>query len=267
MEPLYTYTDYKKYLSDIIDENESVRGYKSQLAEAAQCQRSFMSSVINSHVHLTPDHALGLAEFWKFNSDSTEYFLEMVHYGRAATPALRSHLLKRLKKLGGLQKSEAIRLHNPTLQDLEHQSIFYSHWTWSALHLLLSVKRFQSDRAIAEHLNMPIETVRQALGVLQSMGLAKREKDAWMTTGRSLHVPIDSVFAWMHHGTWRSRANENMRAKRGNAIHFTSVYSLSAKDRDKIDDLIVKFLESTNKIVAPSPEEEVACLCIDWFGV
>lgn len=267
MEPLYTYLDYKKYLADRIEENEAVRGYKAMLADAAQCQRSFMSQVLNTHVHLTPDHAVGLADFWKFDGAETEYFLEMVHLARAATPSLRSHLEGRLRVLASRQRDAVARIEHPALEEIEHQSIYYSHWYWSALHMLVGTKGPHTEKSLAEKINMPVPLVRQALTMLESMRLIEKSKAGWAATRRHLHAPSDSIYSWLHHGSWRNRANEMMRQHQDGSIHFTAVYSLSEKDIERIGDFVLKLMSDTNKTVEPSPEEEVACLCVDWFRV
>jgi len=267
MDPLYTYTDYKKYLADVVKQNEGVRGYKSLLADAAGCQRSFMSQVLNSHIHLTPDHAVGLTAFWEFSGEATEFFLEMVHYGRAATGTLRAHLLKRLKSLADRQRDVMAHVEAPSLGEMEHQSIYYSHWNWSALHILVQVPGLRSERALADRLQLPVEMIRQTLTVLQTMGLVTRSKEGWIATQKNLHAPVGSIQSWLHHGSWRQKANENMRRASNEAIHFTGVWSLSREDRERIGDHMLKLIETSNKIIGPSQEEDVACLCLDWFPV
>ncbi len=267
MDQIYSYTDYKKYLNDIVEQNQHVRSYKSQLADAAGCQRSFMSQVLNSHIHLTPDHAVGLAAFWKLGADTTEFFLEMVHYGRAVTPALRMHLLKRLKQMVNRQRDAMAEVESPVLTEIEHQSIYYSNWHWSALHILSQVKGSGDEKSLSERLHLPLNTVQHALTVLQTMGLVVRKKESWVATQTNVHAPVNSIHSWLHHASWRQRANEIMRRESEGAIHFTGVYSLSRADMERIGDLVLELVEAANKIVGPSHEEDVACLCLDWFSV
>lgn len=267
MSPVFDYTDYKKFLNDQIDRHESVRGYKSMLADAAGCQRSFMSQVLNGPVHLTPDHAIGLATFWKMDPETTEFFLDLVNHGRAATPALRSHLDKKLKEMRTKKRDAAVKIATPELTNIEHQSVYYSHWYWIAVHMLIGLKGYNTEKEVAERLHLPVEMVRQALSVLQNMGLAQKGKNGWTATTKNLHATRDSIYSWLHHDSWRRKANENMRKRLPESVHFTAIYTLSNKDKAKIQDMCLELMDNTLKIVGPSPEEDMSCLCIDWFDV
>lgn len=267
MSKVYDYNDYKKFLNDEIDRNAEVRGYKSLLADAAGCQRSFMSQVLNGSVHLTPDHAIGLSAFWKMDTETTEFFLDLVNHGRAATPALRAYLEKRLKETRTKKRDDTFRIKTPELSDLEHQSIYYSHWQWVAIHMYIGLRGFHSEREVAAQLHLPVETVKTALTVLQGIGLAEKTKQGWTGTKKSIHATRDSIFSWLHHDSWRSKASEDIRRRDPNSIHFTGIFTLSKADKGKIQDLAIKLMDDALKVVGPSPEEEVGCLCIDWFDV
>src|ERR1700722_8117600 len=96
---LFENTDYKDVLHTQIAANRDRRGYRSELAQAAGCQLSFLSQALHSHVHLTPDHAAGLATFWGFDHDERDYFLELVNLARAGSQVLKKILLKRLEEI------------------------------------------------------------------------------------------------------------------------------------------------------------------------
>lgn len=262
---VYGFTDYKKFLAHKIKENSQTRGYQSLLSTAAGCHRSFISQVLSGHVHLTPEHALGLAVFWRFDADATEYFLDLVALGRAGTPALRAHLEARLKTFRTRHRNKEVRIEHPSLSELEHQATYYSHWYWSAIHMLVGTERHRSEQAMSEKLHLPVAMVRQTLSALEAMGLVAKSKQGWISTRKNIHAPQDSIFSWLHHGSWRAKANESMRQKSPKGVHFTGVYSLSRRDRERIENLTVELMGSVNKIVGPSPEEDVACLCLDWF--
>ncbi|MGE4132340.1 MAG: TIGR02147 family protein [Bdellovibrionales bacterium] len=262
---VFSFFDYKKFLFHQIQVHAAERGYKSQLAEAAGCQRSFLSQILNTHVHLTPDHALGLAQFWKLDAQATEYFLALVDHARAATPTLKRHLETRLKALKEARRDAEVRIRHPELESLEHQAIYYSHWYWSAIHMLVNTDEFRNERALADRLQMPVAMMREALSALREMGLVEKSKGEWVPTKRHLHATSGSIYSSLHHASWRSKANENMRRRRTSDVHFTGVYSLSRKVREEIEDRVLSLISATGKLVEPSRDEDVACLCIDWF--
>src|SRR5436309_16129314 len=87
--PLFTYTSYKAYLIDRIEQNKDLRGYQSQLARAAGCQRSFLSQVLNGKFDLSREHAAELSRFWGLDPLETEYFIGLVDLARAGSGHLR----------------------------------------------------------------------------------------------------------------------------------------------------------------------------------
>lgn len=267
LDPVYEYVDYWKFLNDQIEKHSAIRGYKGLLAEAAGCQRSFLSQVLSGQVQLTPDHAIGLASFWKMDPDATEYFMDLVNLGRAATPSLKSHLEKKLKERRTRMRDAAVRINKPELANIEQQSVYYSNWYWMAVHMLVGLKGYNSEGDVARRLHLPVEMVRQALPILQNMGLVEKEKGQWKATTKSLHAPRDSIFSWLHHDSWRARSSEDIRKRKPDSVHFTGIFTLSEADKAKIQDLVLKLMDNAIKIVEPSPEEDMACLCIDWFDV
>ena len=62
------------------------RGELTRAAKVLGCQRSYLSRVISESLHLTPDHAFNLANFFKINHSEREYFLNLVE---TADPHLR----------------------------------------------------------------------------------------------------------------------------------------------------------------------------------
>ena len=69
------------------------------------------------------------------------------------------------------------------------------------------------------------------------------------------------------HLNWRKRANENYRRNDPEAIHYTAIHGLSVADVDKIRHLVLKAIEESRAIVAPSKEEDAVCFTCDFFRV
>ena len=78
--------DYKRYMRQQIAAHGDVYGYKSRLAAAAGCQKSYLSQVLNGAHDLTLEHAAGLAAFWQLPRLDGEYFMELVNWARASSP-------------------------------------------------------------------------------------------------------------------------------------------------------------------------------------
>jgi uncharacterized protein (TIGR02147 family) len=261
--------DYKKFLAAQIESHRDEYGYKSKLADAAGCQKSFFSQVVNAHVHLTPEHALGLANYWKLNQREREYFLELVNYGRAGTKDLGDYIKEKLISLRKENEHLGKRYSQPNLSvpnDLA--AVYYSSWHYSAIHILLTIPQYQTPAKVAKRLHLPEPYVVEILRQLQALELVTKHQDgSWRASKKSLHLPKDSVFNSVNNSNWRQRATESSFRGGSDHIHYTGVYSLSVDDLAKLRELIFETIDRSRQIVGPSSEEELVCMSCDLFVV
>jgi len=266
---LFSTLDYKKFLRAQIDAHKDEYGYRSKLADAAGCQKSFFSQVVNTHVHLTPEHALGLAKFWKLSERQREYFLELVNFGRAGTKDLADYLKEKLVALRRENEHLGKRYSQPTLtvsDDLA--TVYYSSWHFSAIHILLTIPQFRAAAKISKRLHLPETFVTEVLRKLQALDLAEKHADgSWRATKKSIHLSKDSVFTSVNNANWRQKANESSLQKKADAVHYTGVYSLSVDDLVKLRELLFDAIDRSRQLVAPSAEEELVCMTCDLFVV
>lgn len=264
---IYDYQDYKQIISDMILENPG-RGYQKKLSDAAGCKSSYLSKVINSYYNLTPEHALNLCHFWGFNDLEIEYFLLLVNLGRSGTSKMESHLKKKLVEIKQKRNDLANSGKRELLENSEILSSYYSTWMFSAIHVLLSVPQFRTVDAISKKLNLPSKQVEQILGQLKDFGFVSLKNGLWTYTKGSVHVHKNSPYVSQHHQNWRQQAvmsSSNHSVE--NKLHFTSVMSLSLKDFDQLKGEITDFINEKLKKLESSEEEEMACLCMDFFTV
>src|SRR5687768_13356982 len=88
---IFNFLDYKKYLKEVIRENRGTHGYKTRLAKAAGCRSSYLSQVLHGNFDLSPEHALGLANFWGLSTTEKDFFIQLVHLARAGTKELKKY--------------------------------------------------------------------------------------------------------------------------------------------------------------------------------
>ncbi len=266
---IFSTFDYKKFLRAQVDAHGSEYGYKSKLAEAAGCQKSFFSQVLNSHVHLTPEQALGLAKYWKLLPRERDYFLGLVNYGRAGTEELANHLKEKLVELKRETENLTKRYSSPNLSArTDFAAIYYSSWHYAAIHILVTIPQFQTPPKIAKRLHLPDSFVLEVLRQLQKIEVVTKKSDgSWQATSKSLHIGRDSVFNSMNHAHWRQRASESSLQNKPESVHYTGVYSMSLDDLTKLRETIFELIDRSRQLVAPSPEEELVCMNCDLFVV
>lgn len=267
---VYDAKDYKHYLRQTIAANKATRGYQARLAEAAGCQKTYLSQVIHTAVHLTPDHGIGLCNFWRLGPDETSFFLDLVHLERSATKELRSYLSARLDRARAGAATLTRELKKPALEGEGARLAYYGAWYLSAIHVLVSIP----DEAggwtavrIATRLRLPEPLVKDSLTRLEEMGMVARSGSGWTSVQRDIHLPGESALTALNHFNWRHRALTRLQEGGSNGLHYTAVHTLSRDDITRVRDCIRQCIMDTRAIVAPSPEEELVAFTCDFFIV
>jgi len=264
---VFEFIDYKKFIQVQIKSNATSRGYQSELATVARCQKSFFSQMLRSELHLTRDHAAELCRFWSCDDQETEYFLTLVDQARAGSPALHKFLSKKLKSLKEANSKLSRSMTEKQFTDTEVQSTYYSSWYWCAIHIALMIPAFQTPSALAERLSLPTDLVRNSLVRLEKMGLVTQAHGKWSIKRADLHLQEDSPMTELNHTHWRNRAILDVQKKNQDSLHYSSVFSVSKKDAEKIRALLMDAILEGRKKILDSADEELFCLNADFFVV
>jgi uncharacterized protein (TIGR02147 family) len=263
---IFTFDSYKEFLRAYIKANKRP-GLIAELASAAQCDRSYMSQALNSKIQLTPDHALALADYFRFEPKAEAFFLLLVLRERAATLTAKQKMSKRiqLERAAHLTVSERVKNVNKA-GELSHEQkeIYYSSWHYSAVHVLTRVKEFQSLEAIAQNLNLSQKKTAEILAKLGDMRLVKRNGPRWEHVSGDLHIPRGSVYNMNNHLNWRMRAVE--QSNTAESLHYTNILSCSAKDAEHLKRMLLDYISEQRKIVKDSADENLYCFCCDFFS-
>lgn len=257
--------DYRAFLKSLVAEEGKERGYRKRLADQAGCQPAYLSQVLAGAVELTPEQAERLCGFWGFDELEAEIFLNLVLQGRAGTPGLRQRLHRKVENLRAEWKERDATFSQPELSASDRALLYYSRWTYSAVHVLLTVPALRTSDALAKHLSLSKAEVTEALDRLKQLGLAEREDGKWKVTSMSLHAPQGAAAADIHHRNWRVRALERSEEVGSSAVRYTSVHTLSAADLGKVREFLDEAIRKSRDVITPSPEEKGACLLIDYF--
>jgi len=264
---VFRYIDYRKCLSEFLELEENARGNKKKLAEAVNCQASYLTLVLQEKAHLTVEQAERLCRYWKLSIEETDYFLLLVSLGRSGTQELRSYYKAKIKKLKEARENLGNRIQDAELFPDTEAAVYYSSWMYLAIHILVSIPDYHSSREIAERLQLPEEAVKRVLQYLESLGLVQLRAGQWRSTRKQLHLPRESRFISLHHSNWRRRAVDNSFLGRPEDLHYTGVSSLSRQDLETLRQLVLNFIDQSRNLIGPSAEEELICLSIDLFKV
>lgn len=242
-------------------------GQLRKLAEAIGVHSTLISQILNGSKNLTVDQAILTSNFIGMNDHETEYFIHLVHLDRAGPAKTKDFLRRQIQKLKREAQDLNVRRAKEARLTEEQRSIFYSHWSYSAIRQLTAIKGNQESESLAKELKLPLQYVRQVIQFLLKSGLCVEGKQGLTIGPASTFIEKDSPWTRVHHANWRHQALAAMDSQKDEDFFFTSPLTLSKADAEKIKGMIVNFLESTNSVIDPSPSEELYCLNLDWFKV
>jgi uncharacterized protein (TIGR02147 family) len=265
---IFTTSSYLSFFKDQMNLNKGIRGYQARIAGAVGVHSSYLTRVLNGSVHLTPDQAANLCDFWNLGSDETDYFTTLVNLARAGTSTLRKLLQKQLEEIR--IKSEDLSRHFTDAETIQQQgqSLYYTTWYLPAIHMLLLVPGYQTIEAITGRLQISRALATSALQLLEGVGLASKDsKNIWTCKEMDMHLSNRSLWASIHHVNWRQRSTLKIQELDAEALHFSGVHTLSKKDFVKLKHLLIQYFEQFRKIAGPSDSEDIFYIGADLYKI
>ena len=188
MPDIFTYTDYRKFLSDYYAERKAANplfSYKVFSNLAKFPNKGFLYNVISGKKNLSKSSAVRLSEAMKLSAREAEYFDNLVFFNQAQTFAERKLFYERLTNY----KSNRTGAAN-TRQTRMDQYAFYSKWYISAIRSLLDMHPFKDDYKLLAKSVFPAVTksqARKAIELMAKLGMIHRKKAApWQLADKSI---------------------------------------------------------------------------------
>jgi len=263
---VYEFDSYKTIMGYFLT-GEGQRGQLSRASELLKCQPSFLSRAITREIHITPDQAFMLTQFWQLNDNESTYFQNLVEWERASDPTYKNHLLNKIKELKKNHESLQNRTKKNDFELNEQQSIYFSSWIWSAIHFLVCIPEYQTVAKISSRLGLSEELILYYLEHLSKFGFIVKHGKKWEYQKGQFHLPKHSPFVSMYHQNWRTRSTIDSQNPHSDGLHYTSVLTLSKSDYSRLKELVLKFVSESDAIAKPSPSEEVVALTFDLFKI
>jgi uncharacterized protein (TIGR02147 family) len=264
MKPVFEYSEYKQFLKDIIQHRG--RGSVAKMAEAAGCNRTYLSQCLGSKVQFTPDHIIGVSGYLDLNDDEQEYLLLLLLHERSASKSAQSRIREKMNKIvqANLVLSKKISQKRDSNELTELQKTkYYSSWKYAAVHTLTSLPDHQSPAQIAEKIHLSEAEIASVLRDLREMSLIDLSDRKWVHSGKNIHVSVGSFHTTQNHLNWRLKSIEDTNNKK--AVHYTTLFSLSKKDWQEMREKLIAFIEAQRDLIHQSGTEEVYCFCCDLF--
>lgn len=269
MKNIFDFLDYKAYLGY----RERLlpargRGFRAQVAKISGCTTSYVSLVLTKNAHFSLEQAMSINKLLDHDAIESEFFINLVEFNRAGTRELKDYFRKHLERI--IQSQLDLKKRIPTTDQFteSQKARYYSDWYYVAIHVLLSVPKYDTTHDVAEYLQLPVNTVNRVIKFLSECNLVEIKEGGRILRKKGwIHLDKESPNITKHHTNWRMKAVQTFERQTDQELHYTSVISISEEDVLKLKSIFVKSVDQYNEVVKPSKEETVYCLCLDFFRV
>lgn len=267
MKPIFDFTDYRLYLLETIAHQPNQgRGFRSKLAEAISSPVSHISQVLNETSHFSLEQGEQVNVFLGHSSVESEYFLLLIQYGRAGTDALKKRFQEQMDRMKQSQFVLKNRLEvKKSISPMDHAT-FYSHWYYVAVHIFLTIPKFQTKEALAKRLGLPLARVSELLQFMESIGVVTQERGRFIPTESRFHLGTDSPLLAKHHANWRIQTLRVLEQEAPDEnLHYSSVVSISEDDVKQIKSIMIKNIEQVKSVIKTSDPQDAHCFSLDFY--
>ena len=266
---IFAYANYKEFLSDWLHDPQRGGGHgsRAKIAEAIGCQKSYVAQVLNGTSHFSLEQIEAINDFIGHNEQEGRFLVCLLLYERAGSSKVRERFKKQIDEILEARNLLKNRIIAGQPLSLEHQLTHYSAWYYSAIHVLASQKRFSSPNAIAQYLGLSPIIVNEALTFLTANNFIETTTNGYTVGKKTIHLGSDSPLISRHHSNWRMQALRSLERGHRDDLHYSSINTLSKRDVKKIKSFLMDSIKEAQEIIRESPEEEIQCISIDFFGV
>jgi uncharacterized protein (TIGR02147 family) len=173
MKEIFDYTDYRLYLRDFYEYTKERKPYFSFrfISSRLGINPGFIFRLMSGKTHIGPQKIETIADLLELQGKQREYFIELVHLGKAKRDDEIQDCLKKLQSIRGI--------HFTTIVD--DQMEFFSKWHHMAMRSLLSIYPFDGKnyRRLGAMLIPPLsaDEARESVNLLTKLGLVYLDTD------------------------------------------------------------------------------------------
>ena len=264
---IYKHSDYRKYVNLRINNlPKNGHGEYRRIAKALNVHTSTVSHIFNGKKGLTMEQGAALATYFGLSEAESDYLLTLIELEKAGTSDLKRKLRARLERQKQLATQLSSRIPKDATLSEEHKALFYSNWYYSGIRLATDIEGLQTDRAIAEYLNLNIDLVRKVLVFLCSEVLCIESDGTYHIGPQRTVLESASPLISRHLTNWRIRAIEkSSQILPMTEFQFTSAMSLSREVADQIREHLAKEVQKIIEMGNNSKSEELFFLNVDWL--
>lgn len=270
---LFENETYKQCLRGLMLERRQQFGSRftfEKMAAACGIQKTYLSKVLNTSVHLNPDQLFTACEYLKLNATETEFVL-LMRECEVATNSKRANLLKaKIKKIRSdvLKTESAISVKNESSVDSRKWE-YYTDVDLQLVHMFLTIPSYaKNPNQICQHIGIDSLRLQAILIKLQDWLIIRYEEGLYQVSDPKLHLPEDSPVFMAFGILQRIKTLEKLRRsknEKSDDYFFSVVFSASTKLQSTFKRKILDVLKELQASVIESKSEELYQLNIDFF--
>ncbi|MGE3972949.1 MAG: TIGR02147 family protein [Bdellovibrionales bacterium] len=263
---IFDYSDYKAYLKAYLELRPSRgHGLRSEIAKALGCQPAYVSQVLNSSAHFSPEQVESLNQWLDHTPEESEFLLLLLMFARAGTSLLKKRYQSQIDRVHESRRQLKNRVQIRQQLTLEDQQRYYSSWHYAAIHILVTIPKFQTLEPLCEILRLERQHALKVLNDLEKMDLLIKRGGEWIPSQNLIYLGNDSTLINKHHTNWRMRSIDSLDRNQPDDLHFSAVVSVSEKDVEWMRAELATIIEKLVAQAKVSTEETLRTLCIDLF--
>jgi uncharacterized protein (TIGR02147 family) len=262
----FRYIDYKEFIIHLIN-NGRGRGEFARISESLNVSTVLVSQIFKGHKDLTFEQGIKLTEYFAFTELETKYFISCLSFNKAGNQELKKFYKKEMEQI----RSKSIEIaslvpNKKVLTDLQ-KSIYYSDWTYAAIHLACALPFIKQDRDLSTYLGIELEIVQKVLTFLIECELIGKVSGELSIGTTHIHLDKTSSFLVQHHRNWRMLSSLRSANIQENEVMYTAPMVISKK---LSKDVHTKLLQTISEIVKSTEgclDEETWCLNLDFIQI
>lgn len=265
MKTIYMYNDYRQFLKDrytALKKTQPSFSYRYFSQKAGFASPNFLKLVMEGQRNLSAEGAHKFSQALKLGVKEAWFFEILVQYNQTTDGAQKQSYYEQMLSCGDYRKAHHL---------IEVQYAYLTHWYYPAIVELAHLKNFKEDpQWIAAHLGerISIREVREALEIVESIGLLQRNKAGRLVPGHAALTTgpeAATLAAYSYHQQALDLAKEALTTQSPNEREFGAItMAVSATQLAKLKDMIRDFRRAVVNYLS-TPDEQANA--VYQFGI
>jgi uncharacterized protein (TIGR02147 family) len=172
---IFEYMDYRQYLKDYYEHEKKAKPFFSYryLSGRVKINPGYLVKLFQGKIHLGVKNIPAFADVLNLKDKEREYFIELVHFGRAKHENEIERRFERLQSIKGINFR--------TIGDTANVVEFYSKWYHMAIRSIISINPFDGKnfKTLSSFLTpyVSVKEVRDSIKLLERLEMIRKDAD------------------------------------------------------------------------------------------